>query len=103
MSYTFNADGKCTSFTGGYVMDRRVGNTQGLGAMFGILAAIGGPVLKPGSPTFMMLALGNAITTTLKGKAAAYWLSRQLHQQLIPSFELPYTTRCPFFSNVLSP
>lgn len=28
MSYVFNAEGKCTSYTGGYVMDRRVGNTQ---------------------------------------------------------------------------
>lgn len=28
MSYVFNADGKCTSYTGGYVVDRRVGNTQ---------------------------------------------------------------------------
>jgi hypothetical protein len=30
-----------TSFTGGYVMDNRVGNTDGLGAAFGILSAIG--------------------------------------------------------------
>jgi hypothetical protein len=27
-SYTFNAEGKVTSFTGGYIMDRRVGNTK---------------------------------------------------------------------------
>ena len=26
-SYTFNEEGKVTSFTGGYVIDRRVGNT----------------------------------------------------------------------------
>jgi hypothetical protein len=40
-SYTFNEAGKVTSFTGGYVMDNRVGNTDGLGAAFGILSAIG--------------------------------------------------------------
>ena len=48
-SYTFNAAGEATSFTGGYVIDRRVGNTKGLGAVFGILAAIGAPVPRPGS------------------------------------------------------
>ena len=31
LSYTFNAEGKVTSFTGGYIMDRRVGNTKKLG------------------------------------------------------------------------
>ncbi|MEW5320308.1 MAG: hypothetical protein WDW38_011390 [Sanguina aurantia] len=61
MSYTFNAAGKCTSYTGGYVMDRRVGNTKGLGAMFGILAAIGGPVLAPGSFTFLSLVAANKV------------------------------------------
>ena len=30
---------------------------QGLGAMFGILAAIGGPVLKPGSLAYTLLML----------------------------------------------
>lgn len=66
LSYTFDEDGKCTSFTGGYIMDRRVGNTQGLGALFGIIAAIGGPVLKPGSPVFILLSLGAWATRTLK-------------------------------------
>eukprot|EP00200_Dunaliella_tertiolecta_P004250 CAMPEP_0202347024 /NCGR_PEP_ID=MMETSP1126-20121109/5563_1 /ASSEMBLY_ACC=CAM_ASM_000457 /TAXON_ID=3047 /ORGANISM="Dunaliella tertiolecta, Strain CCMP1320" /LENGTH=218 /DNA_ID=CAMNT_0048938515 /DNA_START=152 /DNA_END=808 /DNA_ORIENTATION=+ len=59
MSLVFNEEGKCTSYTGGYVMDRRVGNTKGLGAMFGILAAIGGPVLKPGSPTYVFAVVKN--------------------------------------------
>jgi hypothetical protein len=31
LSYTFNEKGEVTSFTGGYVIDRRVGNTDGLG------------------------------------------------------------------------
>lgn len=66
LSYTFDANGKCTSFTGGYIMDRRVGNTQGLGALFGILAAIGGPVLKPGSPVFIGLSLAAAARRALR-------------------------------------
>lgn len=33
LSYTFNDKGQVTSFTGGYVVDRRVGNTDGLGAL----------------------------------------------------------------------
>ncbi|KAF5839939.1 hypothetical protein DUNSADRAFT_18220 [Dunaliella salina] len=61
MSLVFNEDGKVKTYTGGYVMDRRVGNTQGLGGMFGILAAIGGPVLKPGSPVFFWLLFKNAV------------------------------------------
>jgi hypothetical protein len=36
-SYCFDDAGKVVAFTGGYVMDRRVGNTGGLGALFGIL------------------------------------------------------------------
>lgn len=43
-SYLFNEEGKCVAFTGGYVVDRRVGNTKGLGAVFGIMAALGAPV-----------------------------------------------------------
>ncbi|KAL4425831.1 hypothetical protein ABPG75_009847 [Micractinium tetrahymenae] len=48
-SYTFNKEGKVTSFTGGYVVDNRVGNTKGLGAAFGILSAIGINIPTPGS------------------------------------------------------
>ncbi|EFN53430.1 hypothetical protein CHLNCDRAFT_136655 [Chlorella variabilis] len=48
-SYTFNEEGKVTSFTGGYVMDNRVGNTKGLGAAFGILAACGVRIPTPNS------------------------------------------------------
>ncbi|KAL4853143.1 hypothetical protein ACK3TF_005837 [Chlorella vulgaris] len=48
-SYTFNSAGQVTSFTGGYVMDNRVGNTDGLGAAFGILSAVGVKVPKPNS------------------------------------------------------
>ena len=61
-SYTFNADGKVESFTGGYVVDRRVGNTGGLGALFGILTAIGVKVPKPGSLGFKIATAVQAVT-----------------------------------------
>ena len=44
-------------------MDRRVGNTNGLGALFGILSAIGVPVPKPGSFGFAVAVLINNIVT----------------------------------------
>ncbi|KAJ1447772.1 hypothetical protein M885DRAFT_471630 [Pelagophyceae sp. CCMP2097] len=40
-SMLFDADGKVYTMTVGYTMDKRIGNTQGLGAVFGILSAIG--------------------------------------------------------------
>jgi hypothetical protein len=44
---TFNKKGLITSFTMGYAMDRRVGNTGGLGGAFGLLAAVGVPFPYP--------------------------------------------------------
>ena len=38
-------------------MDRRVGNTHKLGALFGILAAIGHPLPAPGTPRFYVAQL----------------------------------------------
>ncbi|BDA49419.1 hypothetical protein COCOBI_14-0360 [Coccomyxa sp. Obi] len=67
LSYTFNEEGKVTSFTGGYIMDRRVGNTNKLGAMFGILSAIGAPVPSPGSPTFFVRLAINAVRSFISG------------------------------------
>lgn len=40
-SVTFNEKGQATHLTAGYVLDRAVGNTEGLGGVFGILHAIG--------------------------------------------------------------
>ena len=37
----FNSAGEATQLTVGYVMDRQLGNTGGLGGVFGILYAIG--------------------------------------------------------------
>ena len=36
LSLSFDNDGKCYKFTGGYSVDRTIGNTDGLGGVFGI-------------------------------------------------------------------
>merc|ERR1712032_1159867 len=41
MSMTFNEQGQVTKLTGGYVVDKEIGNTGGLGGVFGIMHAIG--------------------------------------------------------------
>ena len=46
-SAQFDADGKCVAVTGGYVMDRRMGNTDGLGGIFGLCVALGLPTPLP--------------------------------------------------------
>ena len=66
-SYTFNDELKVTSFTGGYVIARRVGNTGGMGALFGILHAIGAPVPRPGSLTWNVLGLINKLKNAIVG------------------------------------
>lgn len=40
-SLTFNEQGKVTKYTGGYVVDREMGNSGGMGGLFGPLYAIG--------------------------------------------------------------
>ena len=40
-SMSFDQDGKCYKLTGGYNVDRAVGDTQGLGGMFGIITGLG--------------------------------------------------------------
>lgn len=40
-SMCFNDRGECTQLTVGYVMDKQLGNTGGLGGVYGILYAIG--------------------------------------------------------------
>ena len=46
-SLTFDASGLVTKYTIGYVMDREVGNTGGLGGLYGVLYAIGKPLPFP--------------------------------------------------------
>merc|ERR1712146_459920 len=43
-SMLFNEEGKCYTLTVGYCMDKRIGNTNGLGGVFAILYAIGKPL-----------------------------------------------------------
>lgn len=58
MSLTFNEDGKVTKYTGGYVMDRTMGNTGGMGGIFGPAYAIGKPLpfpeAKPWKPSIQL-------------------------------------------------
>ena len=50
-SMTFDGEGRCIALTGGYVMDRRMGNTDGLGGVYGLCAALG---LPPPSPAWLL-------------------------------------------------
>lgn len=45
-SAQFDRDGRCTAITASYVMDRRLGNTSGLGGVLGLREAIGAPSPK---------------------------------------------------------
>ena len=47
VSFAFNEEGKLSRFTGGYVLDKTIGNTGGLGGIFGILYGIGRPLPFP--------------------------------------------------------
>ena len=48
-------------------MDRRVGNTKNLGAIFGVLAALGVPVPVPGSLGFKIAQALNWLRIRLTG------------------------------------
>ena len=54
-----------TSFTGGYVVDNRLGNTGGYGAAFGILTAIGVTIPKPNSLQWDVAVAVNGVLTAL--------------------------------------
>lgn len=55
-SLRFTEDGKVNQYTIGYVMDRRIGNTGGLGGIYGIAYAMGKPLpfpeAQPWKPSF---------------------------------------------------
>jgi hypothetical protein len=46
-SMLFDKEGKCYTLTVGYTMDKRIGNTNGLGGMFGIVKATGNALPFP--------------------------------------------------------
>ena len=72
-SMCFNAAGECTQLTVGYVMDRQLGNTGGLGAVFGLLYAIGYPLpfpeAQPWTPSWQYRAFqaGSGVAQQLAG------------------------------------
>ena len=43
-SMLFNEDGQVYTLTVGYCMDKRIGNTEGLGGVFAFLKAVGSPL-----------------------------------------------------------
>ena len=53
-SLKFNEEGKVVKYTIGVVMDRQVGNTGGLGGLYGILYAIGKPLPFPEAQPWRM-------------------------------------------------
>jgi len=72
-SLTFAADGLVTKYTIGVVMDRQVGNTGGLGGLYGILYAIGKPLPFPEAQPWkiskryrLFQALGNLASRAAK-------------------------------------
>lgn len=74
-SVTINEDGLVTQYTIGYVMDRTVGNTGGLGGIYGILYALGKPLpfreAKPWKPSLsykMFLKMTNFLQKFQKSK-----------------------------------
>jgi len=58
VSFSFNEEGKLSRFTGGYVMDKTLGNSGGLGGVFGLFYGIGRPLpfpeAKPWTPSFQL-------------------------------------------------
>jgi len=69
-SMSFDQEGKCYKLTGGYCVDRAVGDTKGLGGMFGILTSIGGklpfPEGRPWQRSLMWEAMSLRVPQILK-------------------------------------
>lgn len=49
-------------------MDRRVGNTKKMGALFGILAAIGGPIPEPETIPYAFFILSRRFSAIFQGE-----------------------------------
>ncbi len=63
-SFTCHKNSCCA----GYIMDRRVGNTKKMGALFGILAAIGGPIPEPETIPYAFFILSNRLSAIFKSE-----------------------------------
>lgn len=72
-SMTFNEAGEVTQLTIGYVMDKTIGNTGGLGGVYGLLYAIGYglpfPEAQPWSPSipYQIFLTGGSIASKVSG------------------------------------
>jgi len=70
LSMSFNTEGLCYKFTGGYSVDRTVGNTGGLGGVFGLIHAIGGslpfPEGQPWQPSLNYELFNNHVPSLAK-------------------------------------
>lgn len=78
ISLSFDEKGKVVKYTGGYVMDKEVGNSGGMGGIFGPLYAIGKPLpfpeARPWSPSLQYRVfnfIGNVATKLSKKKSDA--------------------------------
>ena len=74
-------------------MDRRVGNTKKMGALFGILAAIGGPIPEPETIPYAFFILSNRLSSIFKSMLRA---SRRLQPPLFRNMlcRCMYILRC---------
>jgi len=70
LSMSFHRSGECYKLTGGYSVDRTVGNTGGLGGVFGLIHAIGGslpfPEGKPWKPSLRWEAFSFHFPSVIK-------------------------------------
>jgi len=77
-SMLFNEQGECTQLTVGYVMDKQIGNTGGLGGVFGIFYAIGSPLPfpegKPWSKSYRYAALMHVNEVGSRLKKLVKWV-----------------------------
>jgi len=79
-SILFDKDNKVKCLTVGYIADRFEGNTGGLGALFGILHAVGISLPKPPNPLFRILNLiplpGAPKAVSDENDIPAWWTSK---------------------------
>lgn len=86
IAITLNSAGKVKKLTAGYVVDRFSGNGDGLGAVAGVLVAIGLPVPKPYGKVFRFSQwLGNTFgarfgprTISKKEDLPSWWTDRRI-------------------------
>jgi len=61
-SMSFDEDNRCYKLTGGYCVDRSVGDSNGLGGMFGIVNALGGSLPLPEARPWKRSLMWEALT-----------------------------------------